>query len=187
MSALDERICALDEVRWKIDPTFSVAEFKIKHLMIANVRGLFSAITGTLIQNVADPSLSMVEATIPVTTLFSGLPQRDAHLKSPDFLDEQKYPVMTFKSTLVKTTGTESSEVTGDLFIHGSTRAVTFCVDGLSEPCKDPSGHSRVGFTARTTINRKDFGINWHAVVEPGRIVVAEEVHIVLDVELIPG
>jgi polyisoprenoid-binding protein YceI len=170
---------------WKIDPAHSSAEFKVKHMMISNVKGSINGITGELTEHATDASLSSIEATLDVSTLSTGEAQRDAHLKSADFLDVEKYPTITFKSTKVERKGPEEYAVTGDLTIHGVTKPVTLAVEGPSAAHKDPWGNTRIGLSATTKINRKDFGLTWNATLETGGLLVGEEVHITIDVELI--
>jgi polyisoprenoid-binding protein YceI len=169
---------------WNIDPAHSSAEFKVKHMMISNVKGSFSGLSGVLTEHASDSTLSSVEASIPVTTVSTGDPQRDGHLKSAEFFDAEKYPTLNFKSTNVVRQG-DAYEVTGDLTIHGVTKPVTFAVDGPSAPGKDPWGNTRIGLSATTKINRKDFGLGWNAALETGGFLVGEEIAITLDVEFI--
>lgn len=170
---------------WNIDPVHSNAQFKVKHMMISNVKGEFTAITGKLELNEADITKSRVEASIDAATINTREAQRDAHLKSADFLDVEKFPALTFKSTRVSKEGRVELAVEGDLTIHGVTRNVVFDVEGLSAPMKDPWGGTRIGLSATTRIIRKDFGLTWNAALETGGIVVGEEVTITLDVEFI--
>lgn len=170
---------------WKIDPAHSVAEFKVKHMMIANVKGKFTGINGTLNFDEADPSRSSVEASIPMETVFTGDAQRDTHLKSPDFFHTEQHPEMSFKSTKIEVKGPGELAVIGDLTLHGVTKTVTFNVEGPTPPAKDPWGNTRVGLEATTKINRKDFGLGWNAALETGGVLVGEEVAITLDVEFI--
>jgi polyisoprenoid-binding protein YceI len=172
---------------WKLDPAHSHAEFKVKHMMISNVKGSFSGLTGTLTEHAFDASLSSVEATVPVPTVSTGDPQRDGHLKSADFFDAENYPEMTFKSTRVQKKGEGEYAVTGDLTLHGVTKPVTFAVDGPSAPGKDPWGNTRIGLSATAKINRKDFGLNWNAALETGGILVGEDVQIALEIQFIKG
>jgi polyisoprenoid-binding protein YceI len=172
---------------WKIDPAHSSAEFKVKHMMISNVKGSIKGISGDLQEHATDSSLSLIEATLDVATLSTGEVQRDGHLKSGDFLDLEKYPTITFKSTNVQSKGPEEYAVTGDLTIHGVTRPVILAVEGPSQPHKDPWGNTRIGLAATTKINRKDFDLTWNATLETGGILVGEEVHITIDLELIKG
>jgi polyisoprenoid-binding protein YceI len=172
---------------WKIDPAHSSAEFKVKHMMISNVKGSFSGINGVLTLDEADPTRSSVEATVPVATLSTGDEQRDGHLKSADFFDAEKYPTFTFKSTEVGRTAPGEHAVVGELTLHGVTKTVSFAVDGPSEAGKDPWGNTRVGLSATTRINRKDFGLTWNATLEAGGVLVGEDVTISLEIQFIKG
>lgn len=170
---------------WTIDPVHSVAEFKVKHMMISNVKGHFSKISGTLTLDEANITESKVEAAIDVASIETRDPQRDAHLKSADFFDAEKFPTMSFKSSGIRRTGNGELAVEGDLTIHGVTRKVTFAVEGPTPATKDPWGNTRVGISATTKISRKDFGLTWNAALETGGILVGDEAAITLDVEFI--
>jgi len=170
---------------WNIDPAHSAADFKVKHMMISNVKGSFSGLSGTLTEHTVDSTLSSVDASIPLASISTGDPQRDGHLKSAEFFDAEKFPTMTFKSTKVVRNGEADYSVTGDLTIHGVTKPVTFAVEGPSAPGKDPWGNTRIGLSATTKINRKDFGLGWNAALETGGFLVGEEVSITLDVQFI--
>jgi polyisoprenoid-binding protein YceI len=172
---------------WKIDPVHSVAEFKVKHMMITNVKGQFTGVSGSLSLNENDLTLSHVEATIDAASINTREPQRDTHLKSPDFFDVEKFPTLSFKSTHVSRNADGDLSVAGDLTIHGVTHNVTFAVEGPTAPAKDPWGNTRLGLSATTKINRRDFGLTWNAALETGGILVGEEVTITLDVEFIKG
>lgn len=174
-------------ITWKLDPAHSHAEFKVRHMMISNVKGSFSGLTGTLSEHTVDSSLSTIEAAIPVANVNTGDSQRDGHLKSADFFDSEKYPEMTFKSTLVEKKGAEEYAVTGDLTIHGVTKPVTFAVEGPTAPGKDPWGNTRIGISATAKINRKDFGLGWNAALETGGVLVGEDVQITLEAQFIKG
>jgi polyisoprenoid-binding protein YceI len=174
-------------ITWKIDPAHSSADFKVKHMMISHVKGSFSGLSGTLIEDPADPTQSTVEATVDIGTISTGDAQRDAHLKSADFFDAETYPQMTFKSNEVIKKGEGEYAVTGDLTLLGVTRPVTFAVEGPSAPGKDPWGNTRIGLSATTKINRKDFGLSWNAALETGGILVGEDVQITLEVQFIKG
>ena len=137
-------------ITWKLDPAHSRAEFKVKHMMISNVKGSFGALSGTLTEDTGDPTRSHVEASIDVSTISTGDEQRDTHLKSPDFFDHAQYATMSFKSTKVEKKGTEEYAVTGDLTLHGVKKPVTFSVEGPSAPGKDPWGNTRIGLSATT-------------------------------------
>ena len=170
---------------WNIDPAHSAAEFKVKHMMISNVKGKFTGVSGVLNLNEGDPTRSTIEASIPTATLTTGDEQRDAHLKSAEFLDAEKYPALTFKSLSVRLTVPGEHEVTGELTIHGVTKVVTFAVEGPSAPGKDPWGNQRIGLSATAKINRKDFGLTWNSALETGGVLVGEEVVLTLDVQFI--
>jgi polyisoprenoid-binding protein YceI len=170
---------------WNIDPAHSVAEFKVRHMMITNVKGQFSGIQGSLTLDEADITKSRIETSIDATSINTREPQRDAHLKSGDFLDVEKFPTLSFKSSHVTRSGVVELEVTGDLTIHGVTRTVVFNVEGPSAPSKDPWGNTRVGLSATTKISRKDFGLNWNATLETGGFLVGDEVTITLEVEFV--
>jgi polyisoprenoid-binding protein YceI len=170
---------------WNIDPAHSRVEFKVKHMMISNVKGSFSGLAGMLTENTSEPSLSQVEATVDIATLNTGDDQRDVHLKSADFFDVDLYPQMTFSSKSVEKKNEEDFAVTGDLTLHGITKSVTFAVGGPTAPAKDLWGNMRIGLSATTRINRRDFGLVWNAALESGGILVGEEIQISLDVQLI--
>jgi polyisoprenoid-binding protein YceI len=170
---------------WNLDPVHSVAEFKVKHMMISNVKGKFTGVSGWITFDEADVTNSHIEATIDAASINTGDPQRDAHLKSADFFDVEKYPTLSFKSTGVKRTGDDELAVTGDLTMHGVTRPVVFNVEGPTAPAKDPWGNTRVGLSAVTKINRKDFGLTYNSALETGGILVGEEVTITLDVQFV--
>ena len=170
---------------WNLDPAHSTAQFKVKHMMISNVKGNFTGLSGVLKLDAANPSGSTVEASIDVTTVNTGDAQRDGHLKSADFFDADQFPALTFKSTQVTSSGGGDYAVTGDLTLHGVTKSVTFSVEDVSEPSKDPWGNLRIGLSASTKINRKDFGLGWNAALETGGVLVGEDVTITLDVQFI--
>ena len=170
---------------WNLDPAHSVAEFKVKHMMISNVKGQFAKVTGTLSLEESDLAHSKVEAVIDAASLETRDAQRDAHLKSADFFDVERFPTLTFKSTRVGIAGDGELSVEGDLTIHGVTRKVFFEVEGPTPPAKDPWGNTRVAISATTKINRKDFGLTWNAALETGGILVGEEVTITLDVQFV--
>ena len=172
---------------WKIDAAHSGAEFKVKHMMISNVKGKFSGISGILHLDKSNLSLWSVKATIPVDSIHTADAQRDGHLKSTDFFDAEKFPTMTFQSTRITRTAPGEFTVIGDLSIHGVTRSVIFSVESSTQPAQDPWGNLRIGASATTKINRKDFGLVWNAALEAGGVLVGEDVTITLDVEFIQG
>jgi polyisoprenoid-binding protein YceI len=168
---------------WNIDPVHSVAEFKVRHMMISNVKGHFTGVTGALFLDEADVTNSRVEASIDAASITTGDAQRDAHLKNADFFDVENFPTLSFKSTRVVPTGDGELAVAGDLTIHGVTRNVEFRVEGPTAAAKDPWGNTRVGLSATTKINRKDFGLTWSATLETGGLLLGDEVTITLDVQ----
>jgi polyisoprenoid-binding protein YceI len=170
---------------WMIDPAHSVAEFKVRHMMISNVKGEFSGIRGSLTVDDADLTNSRVQASIDAASVNTREPQRDAHLKSADFFDVENFPTLSFQSSRVARTAHGEFEVHGDLTIRGVTRRVVFAVEGPSAPAKDPWGNTRLGLAATTKINRKDFGLNWNTALETGGILVGEDVTINLDVQFV--
>jgi len=170
---------------WNVDPIHSVAEFKVKHMMISNVKGQFTGVSGVLSLDEANLTKSHVEATIDAASINTRDAQRDGHLKSADFFDVEKFPTLSFKSTRVENAGGGELAVAGDLTIHGVTRNVVFTVEGPTPATKDPWGNTRVGLSATAKLNRKDFGLTWNAALETGGILVGEEVTLTLDVEFV--
>lgn len=164
---------------WAIDPVHSVAEFGVKHLMISTVKGRFGALSGALQFDGRDLTTASVAATIDVASITINDPQRDAHLRSPDFFHAEAYPTLTFRSTGVEHVAKDAYRVRGDLTIRGTTRPVTLEVtyDGQ---ITDPTGVPRAGFSATTTINRKDYGLSWNALLETGGAVVSDTVAVSL-------
>jgi polyisoprenoid-binding protein YceI len=173
-------------VAYTIDPAHSTAGFKVRHLMVSNVRGEFSGVTGTVVFDPGAPQNSRVEARIDATTIHTRDEQRDAHLKSPDFLNVEKFPAITFVSTKIAG-GDGEWKVTGDLSIHGVTRQVTLDVEGLAPEAKDPWGNIKSGASAVTKISRKDFGMEFNMVLETGGVMVGDEIAITLELELLRG
>jgi polyisoprenoid-binding protein YceI len=170
---------------WKIDPVHSHAEFKVKHMMISNVKGHFKDWAGTLLFDETDVTRSKIDASVEVASVDTRDPQRDGHLKSADFFDAEKFPRLSFQSSRITDRGNGELSVSGDLTIHGVKRAVTFQVEGPTAPAKDPWGNTRIGLSATTKINRKDFGLTWNATLESGGILVGDEVTITLEVQLV--
>jgi polyisoprenoid-binding protein YceI len=165
---------------YEIDPTHSSVEFKIKHLAISNVNGTFGAFEGTLSFDPTNVSASKTTAKISVDTISTENKKRDDHLKGSDFFDVGKFPALTFVSK--ETIGTaESFKVKGDLTMRGVTKPVVLDVT-YNGTAKDPYGNERVGFSATTSLNRKDFGLTWSKLTEAGSIVVGDEVKIALEI-----
>jgi polyisoprenoid-binding protein YceI len=170
---------------WTIDPAHTTAEFKVKHMMIASVKGHFSKVSGLLTLDESNLADSRVEATIHASSIETRDEQRNAHLKSADFFHVERFPTLQFQSTKISVVRDGELSVEGDLTIHGVTRKVNFQVEGPTPPMKDPWGNTRVAVSASTKINRKDFGLTWNAALETGGIVVGDEVTITLDVEFV--
>jgi polyisoprenoid-binding protein YceI len=172
-------------VQWQIDPAHSAAHFSVRHLMISNVRGEFTKLSGSAIINPADPAKSSVEITIDAASLNTREPQRDEHLRSADFFDVANHPTLTFRSKRIEGLGAGNFKLTGDLTIRGVTKEVTFDVEGPTASVKDPWGNVRAGVSASAKINRKDFGLAWNSLTEAGGVVVGDEVKIAVEAELI--
>ena len=172
---------------WKIDPSHSAAEFKVRHMMISFVKGKFSGRSGVLKLEENDYTHSVVEVSIPAASVSTVDEKLDAHLKEADFFDVQNFPTLTFKSTSIRSLGDRDYEVTGDLTIRGVTKSVILSVRDLSQPSKDPWGNQRIGLSASAKINRKEFGLVWNAPLEFGGVLVGDEVAITLDVQFIKG
>jgi polyisoprenoid-binding protein YceI len=170
---------------WNIDPAHSAAEFKVKHMMISNVKGQFAKVTGTLTLDESDLSRSRVEARIEAASVETRDAQRDAHLKSPDFFDVEKFPTLTFQSTEIRLVKDGELAIAGNLTIRDVTRKVVFSAEGPTPPARDPWGNTRVGVSATTRISRKDFGLTWNAALESGGLLVGDDVTITLDVQFI--
>lgn len=170
---------------WNIDADHSNVGFKVRHLMVSNVKGSFEKFTGSVDLNDKDITKSKVEVTIDTNSINTNVQKRDEHLRSPDFFDVAKFPTMTFVSKKVAKAGKDKLKVTGDLTLHGVTKEVVLDVDALSKESKDPWGNMRRGTTATTKINRKDFGLVWNKALETGGVAVGEEVLITLEIEMI--
>ncbi|MDF1562758.1 MAG: YceI family protein [Deltaproteobacteria bacterium] len=168
---------------WKIDTAHTSANFKVKHLLIATVRGQFTGITGTVKLDPEDLGKLEVDVTIDATTVDTGNEQRDRHLKTADFFDIKKHPTITFVSKKVEKKGDEL-KVSGDLTLNGVTRPVVLEVEDISEPVLNPAKWYSRAATASTVINRQDYGVSWNKTMDTGGAVVGDEVKIEIDIEL---
>ena len=168
---------------WQIDTAHSLVEFSIRHMMVSNVKGRFTGLSGTIVDAEGDPKRSSVKAAIDVTTLITGDPKRDEHLRSPDFFDAAKYPLITFESQRIAGSR-ESFTIIGDLTIHGQTREVTLDVT-FNGTGTTPYGKTVAGFTAETKINRKDFGLNWNVALETGGFLVGDQIKVEIELEAV--
>ena len=171
---------------WQIDPAHTRASFTVRHLGISNVRGDFNAVSGTAEYDGKDVTKAKINATIDVNSVTTRVQQRDNHLKTADFFDVAKYPKMTFVSTSITPAGAGRFKMTGNLTLHGVTKPVTFDLDAPSPVIKDPmSGDSRVGASATTTINRKDFGVPYDQKLPDGTPQVGDTIGVTIDIELL--
>ena len=170
---------------WVIDPAHTVSGFTVKHLMIANVTGVFELTRGTIEYRPGDPGSVKADITIEAKSVNTRIGRRDDDLRSDNFFSAEKFPTLAFRSKRVQNVRAEGFDLVGDLTIRDVTREVVLKVDGPTAPIKDPQGNRRVGATASTTINRKDFGIMWNRTIEAGGVVVGDEVKINLEVEAV--
>lgn len=169
---------------WQIDPAHSVVEFSVRHMMISRVRGRFHKFDGTFNLDEEHPERSWVEFTVHVDSIDTGEPNRDNHLRSADFFDVASFPTMTFRSTAIERAGPNTYRVKGDLTIRGVTRPVELEVTDEGRT-KDPWGNERWGFSVRTAINRKDFGLTWNVPLEAGGWLVGDQVNIEVELQAV--
>ena len=169
---------------WSIDPIHTHVEFAVRHMMIATVKGRFAEVEGSIVLDEVNPSNSSVHAKIRAASIETKEANRDAHLRSADFLDAENHPYLTFTSARVESDGKGGFDAHGDLTIRGVTRPATLKGEYLGSN-KSPYGFQVAGFSATTKINRKDFGLNWNAALETGGVLVGDEVKISLDVEAV--
>lgn len=169
---------------FQIDTSHSHIQFSARHMMISRVRGEFEQFTGTIALNEEQPAASSVEIEIDATSINTRDEQRDAHLKSADFLDVEKYPHIVFKSTRVEVTDDTHGKIHGDLTMHGVTKPVTLNVE-YNGQSKSPWGTTNYGFSGHTKINRKDWGLHWNVALETGGVLVGEEITIDIELEVV--
>jgi polyisoprenoid-binding protein YceI len=169
---------------YTLDPLHTVIGFKVKHLMITNVKGVFEKFKGTVIIDEKDITKSKVDVSIEMASVNTNIAKRDEHLRSPDFFDVARFPAMTFVSTKVEKSGSDGLKVTGNLTIRGITRPVVLNVEGPTAEIKSPFGDIRRGASATTVINRQDFGVSWSKKLDGGGLAVADDVYISIDTEL---
>lgn len=170
---------------WTIDPDHSNIQFKIRHLMITDVKGTFGKVKGVIRIDEKDMSLSAVEVTIEIDSINTGVAKRDEHLKSNEFFDAARFPTMTFVSRKVTQSGKGQMKILGDLTIRGISREVVLDVEGPTNEIKDPWGNTRRGASATTKINRTDFGLTWNKSMESGGMMIEDTVFINLEIEMI--
>lgn len=169
---------------WKIDPGHSTVGFTVRHMTISSVGGQFDKFAGTITAKGNDPASISIDVTIDTASIDTRSSDRDADLKSANFLDVAKYPTMTFKSKKIEAADAGKWNIVGDLTLHGVTKEVTLAVDATA-PIKDPWGNTRAGASATTRISRKDFGLTWNKMIEAGGAVVGDEVSVSIDVEAV--
>jgi polyisoprenoid-binding protein YceI len=169
---------------YNIDPAHTTIGFKVKHLMISNVKGVFEKFKGTVNIDEKDITKSKVDVSIEMASVNTNIAKRDDHLRSPDFFDVTRFPTMTFVSTRVEKAGADALKVTGDLTIKGVTRKAILNVEGPTGEIKSPQGDVKRGASATATVNRQDFGVSWSKRLDGGGVVVADDVHISIDTEL---
>ncbi len=169
---------------WVIDPAHTVSGFTVRHMMITNVTGVFEATKGTVEYTVGDPNSIKADITIETKSVNTRIARRDDDLRSDNFFNAEKFPTITFKSKRVQNLKPGGFELVGDLTIRDVTKEVVLKVEGPSAPIRDPQGNRRVGATASTAINRKEFNINYNRLIEAGG-VVGDEVKINLEIEAV--
>jgi polyisoprenoid-binding protein YceI len=179
-----ETVAVSKKTKWTLDPTHSEIVFKVKHLMITNVKGEFRKFSAEVDSNGSDFSKASINATIDASSIFTNEDGRDGHLKGVDFFDVENYPRLTFAGTAFKKVGDENYQLKGNLTIKGVTKEVTLDVEfgGIN---KDPWGNEKAGFSINGKINRKDWGLNWNAALETGGVLVSDEVKISAEVQLV--
>ncbi|MCL4849113.1 MAG: YceI family protein [Acidobacteria bacterium] len=170
---------------WEIDTAHSQSTFSVKHLMVTTVRGQFGKTSGKVQWNGKDVSTISVEATIDATTINTREQKRDDHLRSADFFDVEKFPTITFKSKRVEAASGGKFKLVGDLTMRGVTKEVVLDVEGPTSAITDMQGNQRVGATATTRLNRKDFNIVWNRALDGGGVVVSDEVDVTIDLALV--
>lgn len=173
-----------NQTKWLIDPTHSELLFKVKHLMITNVKGEFRSFTGSIVANGDDFSQAKVHATIQANSVFTNNEDRDNHLKSSDFFDVENYNELTFEGTSFEKLDDENYKLKGNLTIVGNTKEVILDVE-LGGVAIDPWGNKKAGFSISGKINRKDWGLNWNAALEAGGVLVSEDVKINAELQFI--
>jgi polyisoprenoid-binding protein YceI len=169
---------------WSIDPGHSAVHFGVRHMMFTKVRGRFTRWSGELRLHPEHLASSSVEVTIEAASIDTADAQRDGHLRSPDFLDADRFPTITFRSTKVEDLGEGKLRVSGDLTIHGVTRPVVLDTEYAGR-AQDPWGNDRAGFAARAAVDRTDFGLRWNQALETGGVLVGNKVEIELELEAV--
>ncbi|ASV31472.1 MULTISPECIES: YceI family protein [Flavobacteriaceae] len=172
----------METTKWAIDPTHSEITFKVKHLMISNVKGEFKTFQGTI--DGEDFTKATISANIDASSISTNNDDRDTHLKSPDFFEVEKYPEITFVSKSIKKVDDDEYQLVGDLTIKGTTKEITLDTE-FGGYMKDPYGNEKAGFSINGKLNRKDFGLNWNAALEAGGVMVGNEIKINAEVQFV--
>lgn len=169
---------------WNIDPSHSVVEFSVRHMMIARVKGRFGTFTGVLTADPADLSDATIKVEVDTVSIDTRDDQRDEHLRSADFFDSENFPKMTFESKQVKKTGDDTYDIEGELTIRDVTRPITLNAT-MTGQGQDPWGNQRIGFEAKSQLNRRDFGLTWNTALETGGVLVGEDVKIEIEAQFV--
>lgn len=169
---------------YTLDASHSHIGFAVRHMMISNVRGEFQKLSGSVSYDPKHPEATRIEVSVDPASINTREEKRDAHLRSPDFFDVEKYPTVTFSATKTRRRG-DALEVVGNLTLRETTREVTLVVDDLTPEHADPYGNRRIGASAHTKIKRSDFGMQWNAALEAGGVLVGDEITLQVEVELI--
>lgn len=183
MSQQAQQIQETGTSTWTIDPAHSAVEFSVRHMMITTVRGRFAKVSGTLVLDEADVTRSKVEVEIDADSIDTREEKRDAHLRSADFFEVEKYPKLTFVSRRVERSG-DGLKVTGDLTIRDTTKEVVLDVEDLGR-VKDPWGGERASFSATGKLQRSDYGLTWNQALEAGGVLVSEDVKLMIEAQLV--
>jgi polyisoprenoid-binding protein YceI len=185
MSSATSTVTAPNVISWDIDPAHSSVQFAVRHMMVSNVRGEFTKVSGTVQIDTRDITRSSVHVVIDAASISTRDEQRDQHLRSPDFLDVANFPTIEFQSTRGARDSNGSLKLVGNLTIHGVTKEVVLDVEDSASELRDPWGNTKRGASATTRVNRKDYGLRWNVALETGGFVVGDELKIEIDVELL--
>ena len=173
------------QTSYEIDPVHSNVEFVVRHMMLTNVRGAFTSVTGTVVYDPDNLAASSIHAVIDVNSISTHDEKRDGHLKSADFFDAATYPTITFDSKKVVAKSSDEFTITGDLTMHGVTKEVTLEAQGPAPEQKDPWGNTKTGASAKGKVNRVDFGLKWNAALDTGGIMIGEDVKLEFEIQLV--
>ena len=174
---------AANTFTYSLDPAHTAAKFWVRHMMVSKVHGSFSTVKGTVTLNPTNMEEAQIDVSVETASLSTGVEQRDAHLKSPDFFDVEKFPTILFKSSEIHNIGDSEYKVIGDLTMHGVTRKVTLVAE-VSPEVPNPYGGFKIGVSATGTLDREEFGMTWNQAIEAGGVLVGKEVHLQIDAEL---